>query len=138
MIKKKHIALFTFLLFSFGNHLFAQENPDAIALVDDQLENNFYEAMKQRGIENYDKAIVAIQKCIEKDSKNAAFQYINQPLPKILEAKKEALKLDNVKQLKIKMADDKAKRKFLEIFYQKNLFSFDFNGINLLFFGCCI
>ena len=75
MIKKKHIVLFTFLLFSFGNHLFAQENPDAIALVDDQLENNFYEAVKQRGIENYDKAIVAIQKCIEKDSKNASFQY---------------------------------------------------------------
>ena len=75
MIKKKHIALFTFLLFSFGNHLLAQENPDAIALVDDQLENNFYEAVKQRGIENYDKAIVAIQKCIEKEPKNAAFQY---------------------------------------------------------------
>lgn len=75
MIKKKHIAFWAFLLFSFGNHLLAQENPDAIALVDDQLENNFYEAMKQRGIENYDKAIVAIQKCIEKDPKNAAFQY---------------------------------------------------------------
>ena len=75
MIKKKHIILFTFLLFSFGNHLFAQENPDAIALVDDQLENNFYEAVKQRGIENYDKAIVSIQKCIEKEPKNAAFQY---------------------------------------------------------------
>lgn len=75
MIKKKHIVLFTFLLFSFGNHLFAQENPDAIALVDDQLENNFYEAVKQRGIENYDKAIVSIQKCIEKEPKNSAFQY---------------------------------------------------------------
>lgn len=75
MIKKKHIILFTFLLFSFGNHLFAQENPDSIALVDDQLENNFYEAVKQRGIENYDKAIVSIQKCIEKEPKNAAFQY---------------------------------------------------------------
>lgn len=75
MIKKKHIVLFTFLLFSFGNQLFAQENPDAISLVDDQLENNFYEAVKQRGIENYDKAIVSIQKCIEKEPKNAAFQY---------------------------------------------------------------
>mgnify|MGYP006161582899 FL=1 len=75
MIRKTHIAFFTFLLFSFGNHLFAQENPDSIALVDDQLENNFYEAVKQRGIENYDKAIVAIQKCIEKEPKNAAFQY---------------------------------------------------------------
>jgi tetratricopeptide (TPR) repeat protein len=39
------------------------------------LENNFYEAVKQRGIENYDKAIVSIQKCIEKEPKNAAFQY---------------------------------------------------------------
>ena len=75
MINKKHIVLFTFLLFSFGNHLFAQENPDSIALVEDQLENNFYEAVKQRGIENYDKAIVSIQKCIEKEPKNAAFQY---------------------------------------------------------------
>ncbi len=75
MIKKTHIAFLAFLLFSFGNHLLAQDNPDAIALVDDQLENNFYEAMKQRGIENYDKAIVAIQKCIEKEPTNAAFQY---------------------------------------------------------------
>lgn len=75
MINKKLIVLFTFLLFSFGNHLLAQENPDAIALVDDQLENSFYEAVKQRGIENYDKAIVSIQKCIEKEPKNAAFQY---------------------------------------------------------------
>jgi tetratricopeptide (TPR) repeat protein len=75
MNKIQNIVLFAFLLFSFGNHLFAQENPDAIALVDDQLENNFYEAVKQRGIENYDKAIVSIQKCIEKEPENAAFQY---------------------------------------------------------------
>jgi tetratricopeptide (TPR) repeat protein len=75
MNKIQNIVLFTFLLFSFGNHLLAQENPDSIALVDDQLENNFYEAVKQRGIENYDKAIVSIQKCIEKEPKNAAFQY---------------------------------------------------------------
>ncbi|WP_238989450.1 lipopolysaccharide assembly protein LapB [Flavobacterium sp. LMO8] len=73
----KKIILFSVLiiLLCFPNLLLAQENPDAIALVDDQLENNFYEAVKQRGIENYDKAIVAIQKCIEKEPKNAAFQY---------------------------------------------------------------
>ena len=75
MIKKKHIAFLAFLLFSFGNHLFAQENPEEIALVDNQTEDNFYEALKQRGIENYDKAIVAIQKCLEKDPKNPAFLY---------------------------------------------------------------
>ena len=75
MINKKHIAFLAFLLFSFGNFSYAQENPEDIALVDNQTEDNFYEAMKQRGIENYDKAIVAIQKCLEKDPKNPAFLY---------------------------------------------------------------
>lgn len=75
MIKRKHIAFLAFLLFSFGNQLFAQENPEDIALVDNQIEDNFFEALKQRGIENYDKAIVAIQKCLEKEPKNAAFLY---------------------------------------------------------------
>ena len=64
-----------FLLFSFGNFSHAQENPEDIALVDNQTEDNFYEALKQRGIENYDKAIVAIQKCLEKEPKNPAFLY---------------------------------------------------------------
>jgi tetratricopeptide (TPR) repeat protein len=75
MIKRKHIVFLAFLLFSFWSGLFAQENPEAIAMVEDQLEDIFYEAIKQRGIENYDKAIEAIQKCIQKDSKSAAFQY---------------------------------------------------------------
>ena len=75
MIKKKHIAFLAFLLFSFGNFSHAQENPEDIALVDNQTEDNFYEALKQRGIENYDKAIVAIQKCLEKEPKNPAFLY---------------------------------------------------------------
>lgn len=75
MIKKKYIAFLVFLLFSFGNFSYAQENPEDIALVDNQTEDNFYEALKQRGIENYDKAIVAIQKCLEKEPKNPAFLY---------------------------------------------------------------
>lgn len=75
MINKKHIALFVFLLFSFGNQLFAQHNPEDIALVENKTEDYFFEALAQRGIENYDKAIVAIQKCLEKEPKNAAFLY---------------------------------------------------------------
>lgn len=75
MIKRKHIILFAFLFFSWGNFIHAQENPDEIALVDNKVEDDFYEALKQRNIENYDKAIVAIQKCLEKEPKNAAFLY---------------------------------------------------------------
>lgn len=64
-----------FLTFSFGNYAFGQENPEDLALVDNKIEDDFYEALEQRGIENYDKAIVSIQKCLEKEPKNAAFYY---------------------------------------------------------------
>ena len=64
-----------FITFGCGNYTFAQENPDDIALVNDKIEDDFYTALEQRGIENYDKAIIAIQKCIEKEPKNAAFYY---------------------------------------------------------------
>ena len=75
MIKKTNIAFFVFLLFSFGNQLFAQQNPEDIALEENKTEEYFFEALTQRGIENYDKAIIAIQKCLEKEPKNAAFLY---------------------------------------------------------------
>ena len=75
MKNKKHIAFIIFLLFSFGNQLFAQQNSEDIALVENKTEDYFFEALAQRGIENYDKAIVAIQKCLEKEPKNAAFLY---------------------------------------------------------------
>ena len=75
MIKKTNIAFFVFLLFSFGNQLFAQQNPEDIALEENKTEEYFFEALTQRGIKNYDKAIIAIQKCLEKEPKNAAFLY---------------------------------------------------------------
>ena len=55
--------------------LFAQENPEDIALAEDKTENNFYESVKQRAIENYDKAIVAIEKCIQIDNTNPVFYH---------------------------------------------------------------
>jgi tetratricopeptide (TPR) repeat protein len=52
-----------------------QINPEDIAIVDDELENNFYKALEQRAIENYDRAIIAIQKCIAKDNSNPVFYH---------------------------------------------------------------
>jgi superfamily II DNA/RNA helicase len=43
--------------------------------------------------------------------------YINQPTPDVYTAAKKALKLENIMQLKIKMTDEHAKRKFLENFF---------------------
>ena len=72
----KTIALL-FLLVTFSNQqvFYGQTSPDEIALVENDIENNFYEALKQRGIENYDKAIVSIQKCIKKDNTNPVFYH---------------------------------------------------------------
>lgn len=75
MIKKTNIVLLTFLLFSFWNFSHAQENLEDSALNENKTEDYFYEAVAQRGIENYDKAIIAIQKALELEPKNAAFQF---------------------------------------------------------------
>ena len=50
--------------------LHAQQEPDEIALANDEFENNFYEALKQKGIENYDKALDALEKCRMKEPEN--------------------------------------------------------------------
>lgn len=49
----------------------AQQEPDEIALANNEFENNFYEALKQKGIENYDKAIRALEKCLTTEPNNA-------------------------------------------------------------------
>ena len=45
--------------------LHAQEpqEPDSIALANDKFESSFFEALKQKGIENYDKALKALEVC---------------------------------------------------------------------------
>lgn len=75
MSKRGQIALFIFLLLGFGSRSLAQQNPEDIALEENQTENYFFEALAQRGIENYDKAIIALQKALEKEPKNAAFLF---------------------------------------------------------------
>lgn len=57
---------------------------------------------------------------VDEEVQKIAESLINQPTPRIYLAPKKALKLDNVKQLKIKMTDQNAKIKFLEDFYLKN------------------
>ena len=50
---------------------FAQQEPEEIALANNEFENNFFEALKQKGMENYDKAVTALQKCLDKEPNSA-------------------------------------------------------------------
>lgn len=59
------------LLFGTPSTLLAQAAPDDIALANDEFENYFYESLTQKGIENYDKAITALEKCLKLEPQNA-------------------------------------------------------------------
>lgn len=73
MKSNKYIIRFLLLgLCCFPMQIGAQVNPDDIALKSDAFENHFYESLKQRAIENYDKAIDEIQQCIQSQPANPA------------------------------------------------------------------
>jgi len=69
----KKIVLYSFLfgIFFVPHNLLAQGEPkDTLALAENKFEDSFYESLKQKGIENYDKAIEALEKCQTLQSEN--------------------------------------------------------------------
>ena len=69
----KKIILVSLLLgmFYFPASLLAQAEPEDIASNEDKFQDSFYEALRQKGIENYDKAIEALEKCQKEQPNNA-------------------------------------------------------------------
>jgi tetratricopeptide (TPR) repeat protein len=62
----KKIVFYSFLfgMFVIPTTLLAQGEPkDTLALAENKFEESFYESLKQKGIENYDKAIESLEKC---------------------------------------------------------------------------
>lgn len=71
MIKKAlKISFLLVLLFSTQLSM-AQTNPEDIALDSDAFQEAYYESLKQKGIENYDKAIIELEKCLQLQPQNA-------------------------------------------------------------------
>ena len=62
-MKKIVLISFLFGMLCISNPLVAQIEPEDVATVSDEFENYYYESLKQKGIENYDKAIDALEKC---------------------------------------------------------------------------
>ncbi|CAM3628245.1 TPR domain protein [Flavobacterium saliperosum S13] len=69
----KRALVLGILLFSAVS--FAQTEPDSIALAKNEFEDHFFEALKQKGIENYDKAIVEIEKCLVSQPNNPVLHH---------------------------------------------------------------
>ena len=76
---KQKIYILFFLLFgiflipeqSFAQVDFNKTPDDDLGNAEDAFQEHFFEALKQKGIENYDKAIIALQKCLTQDDTNA-------------------------------------------------------------------
>ena len=67
---KKIIAFLFLFQLSFG-----QVNPEEVETADNEFENSFYEALKQKAIENFDKAIISLEKCLQKEPNNPEIHY---------------------------------------------------------------
>lgn len=65
MIKGRVIVLLFLGLLVNSASVMAQTEPEDIAMVIDEYQDSFYESLKQKGIENYDKAIISLEKCIK-------------------------------------------------------------------------
>lgn len=52
-----------------------QQEPDQVETAATEVENNFYDALKHKSMENYDKAIVSLEQCVLKEAKNPEFYY---------------------------------------------------------------
>ena len=50
----------------------AQANPEDIAAASDSFQDAYFESLKQKGIENYDKAIESLEKCLTLQPENPA------------------------------------------------------------------
>lgn len=70
MTKRVLKIAFLWVLFCSASTLFAQNEPDDIALVNDDFQEAYYESLKQKGIENYDRAILELEKCLKLQPEN--------------------------------------------------------------------
>ncbi|MFT7336568.1 MAG: tetratricopeptide (TPR) repeat protein [Porticoccaceae bacterium] len=74
-MKKSSLLILFLVLLSNSALLLAQTEPEDIKLEVNKFQDYFFEALKQKGIENYDKAIVALEQCSKIESENATIHF---------------------------------------------------------------
>jgi tetratricopeptide (TPR) repeat protein len=74
-MKKSRLLTLFFVLLSNSALLLAQTEPDEIKQEVNKFQDYFFESLKQKGIENYDKAIVALEQCLKIEPENATIHF---------------------------------------------------------------
>ena len=62
--------IFQILVLLISLQLSAQSNPEDIASNPDEFQLSFFVSIKQKGIENYDKALESLEKCLKLEPQN--------------------------------------------------------------------
>ena len=77
MILRQFILILFIGILTFPNSSFSQINEpeDDLGNVSDEFQELFFEALKQKAIENYDRAVEALQKCIDLDDSQSVLYY---------------------------------------------------------------
>ena len=80
MISKYNISIFLFGILcipqlSIAQVDFNKTSNDDLGNVEDKYQEYFFEALKQKGIENYDRSIEALLKCIKLDDSKSVLYY---------------------------------------------------------------
>jgi len=57
-------------MFTISTNFFGQTEPEDVASVSNEFQDNFFESLKQKGIENYDKAVEFLEKCQQLEPNN--------------------------------------------------------------------
>jgi tetratricopeptide (TPR) repeat protein len=74
MIKKRLLILLLILL-SNSVSLWSQTEPEEIKQEVNKFQDYFFEALKQKAIENYDKAVSALEQCLKIEPENATIHF---------------------------------------------------------------
>lgn len=73
---KKVVSLLIMLVLLCNSALsWGQTEPEEIKLEDNKFKEYFFEALKQKAIENHDKAITALERCLKLDANNATIYH---------------------------------------------------------------
>lgn len=80
MKQQLYIVFFLFGIIVFPHSTYAQvdfnkTSDDDLGIAEDEFQEYFFEALKQKGIENYDKAVKALEKCISLDNSQPVLYY---------------------------------------------------------------
>jgi tetratricopeptide (TPR) repeat protein len=74
-MKKKTLVVLLFGMSCIPVSLLAQTEPEQITMVNTEFQDSFYEALLQKGIENYDKALIALEKCLKVQPEDATIYF---------------------------------------------------------------